>query len=203
LGAKYVLNPLGEEFAPDTDPLIREDAFDCVTFVETSMAAGDEKSLKNIRYKNGKVGFLNRNHFIETDWLKNNSNLIKNVTSSFGKTKIRKVTIDKENWLKKIHKIVFITPIVKTELEYIPYSEIKNIKTDKSLIVVFVMDNPKIHAKIGTDLAISHIGFLLPNGILRHASSDKNIVTDVDFVKYINARKKNKKNLGIALYEIK
>ena len=51
LGAKYIRDPLGEELAPDTDPLIRTDAFDCTTFVETVMAGGDVSNLNQIRYK--------------------------------------------------------------------------------------------------------------------------------------------------------
>ena len=39
LGAKYIRDPLGEEKEPDTDPLIRTDAFDCTTFVEYVVAA--------------------------------------------------------------------------------------------------------------------------------------------------------------------
>ena len=55
LGAKYVNEPLGEEKLPDTDPLIRFDAFDCVTFVETSLADGDLEKLTKIRYKDGNI----------------------------------------------------------------------------------------------------------------------------------------------------
>ena len=73
LGKKYILNPLGEEKTPDTDPLIRSDAFDCTTFVETSLSKGNVNKLTKIRYKDGKIDFLNRNHFIESDWLYNNS----------------------------------------------------------------------------------------------------------------------------------
>ena len=69
LGTKYVLNPLGEGKAPDTDPLFRTDAFDCSTFVETVLADGDLNKLNKIRYKDEKIDFLNRNHFVETDWL--------------------------------------------------------------------------------------------------------------------------------------
>ena len=73
LGISYCLDPLGEEKLPDIDPLIRFDAFDCVTFVETVLADGNEDKLTKIRYKNAQVSFFNRNHFIESDWLKNNA----------------------------------------------------------------------------------------------------------------------------------
>ena len=57
LNAEYVLDPLGEEKLPDTDPLIRTDAFDCTTFIETSLANGDVNKLNKIRYKDGKIDF--------------------------------------------------------------------------------------------------------------------------------------------------
>ena len=74
-----------------------------MTFVETSLANGDLDNLINIRYKNGQVNFLNRNHFVETDWLKNNANLLENVSHQYGKTSFRTVIIDKKNWFKKVH----------------------------------------------------------------------------------------------------
>ena len=76
IGAPYINSPLGEEVAPDTDPLIRFDAFDCTTFVETVLANGDVDKLNRIRYQDGNIGFLNRNHFIESDWLQNNSDIV-------------------------------------------------------------------------------------------------------------------------------
>ena len=57
--------------------------------------------------------------------------------------------------------------------------------------------------KIGTDLAVVHMGLWLPNGVLRHASSERGMVVDVDMADYVAQRMKNKQNLGIAVVEIK
>src|SRR5271169_5922701 len=65
LGVPYKLGSLGEgpdgEF--DRDPLIRFDAFDCTTFVETVMALSLDsdldsamRTLQKIRYKDGQIG---------------------------------------------------------------------------------------------------------------------------------------------------
>ena len=81
LGAPYKHGALGEgpdgEF--DRDPLIRFDAFDCTTFVETVMALSLDsdlnsamRTLQKIRYKDGQIGYATRNHFIELDWVPNN-----------------------------------------------------------------------------------------------------------------------------------
>lgn len=203
LGTKYILNPLGEEKAPDTDPLIRTDAFDCTTFVETVLANGDVNKLTKIRYKDGKIDFINRNHFIESDWLINNSKLLENISSKYGKTKIRTVVIDKKSWLKKLHNIDADIQKQTVDIEYIPYDELSVIKNKEPLIVLFISGNSKICDKIGTDLAVVHMGFLLPDGVLRHALSKQKRVLDTDFYEYVNRRKQNKNNIGIALVKIK
>lgn len=203
LGAKYIKSPLGEEKAPDTDPLIRFDAFDCVTFVETSIANGDLNKLTNIRYKDGNIDFVNRNHFISTDWLNNNKDIVENVSDIYGKTKVRTVIIDKQKWLKKRHNITADIKPQKADIKYIPYEDLHKINTIEPLIVLFIYRNPKIYDKIGTDLAVIHMGFLLPNGKLRHASNKQGYVVDTDFNDYIENIRKNEHNIGIALVKIK
>lgn len=203
LGARYDNSPLGECMAPDDDPLIRFDAFDCTTFVETVLADGCECCLTEIRYKNGEIGFLSRNHFIESDWLNNNSDFVQNVSSQYAPTAVRRVIIDKANWFRVVHGLdVDVAPVL-VDLEYVPYEYVPGIKIDKPVIVLFVTDNPKFRDKIGTDLAVVHMGLWLPNGVLRHASSKRGMVVDVDMADYVAQRMKNKQNLGIAVVEIK
>lgn len=204
LGQPYILDPLGEESAPDMDPLIRFDAFDCTTFVETALADGDVNKLTKIRYKDGKVSFINRNHFIETEWLPNNANLVKNISAQYGKTAIRRVTIKRAKWMKRVHNVIDTTSDKTVDLEYIPYENFNTIRTNKPLIALFVLTgDPKFIKKTGTELAVHHMGFLLPNGMLRHASSSGGGVVDVNFDEYVAKRKKMPNNIGIVLLEIK
>ena len=111
LGVPYKLGALGEgpdgEF--DRDPLIRFDAFDCTTFVETVMALSLDsdldaatRTLQKIRYKDGQIGYATRNHFIELDWVPNNvrSGYLRDITSDMAGrngVKISK-TISKRKW---------------------------------------------------------------------------------------------------------
>ena len=202
VGAQYVKSPLGEEKLPDADPLIRLDAFDCTTFVETVLADGDVEKLNKIRYKNANVDFLYRNHFVESDWLVNNANLVRNISADYGAVAQRIVQIDKKNWFKTVHGIdVNFSPVVLS-LDYLPYSVLRKIDNKSELIVLFVADNPKMRDKIGTDLAVVHMGLLLPNGVLRHASSEHGCVIDVDFYDYVKQRAQSKVNLGIILLEV-
>lgn len=78
LGAPYAVSPLGEGVAqsPDPDPTMRFDAFDCTTFVETTIALAladnldDARSLlDHLRYRRGEREFLARRHFPEAEWL--------------------------------------------------------------------------------------------------------------------------------------
>lgn len=204
LGKPYLNNPLGEGVAPDTDPLIRFDAFDCTTFVETVLADDDVEKLTKIRYKNGVVDFRNRNHFVETDWLPNNSDILTDVTAQYGKTVVRTVKINRAAWLKKLYNIPDSTPIKTVKLNYLPYDNFTTIKNEKPLVVLFVLTgDPYFIKKTGTELAVHHMGFLLPGGILRHASSSAGGVVDVDFYEYVAKRQKSANNLGIMLLEIK
>lgn len=203
LGAKYIRDPLGEELAPDTDPLIRTDAFDCTTFVETVMAGGDVSNLNQIRYKDGEIDFLNRNHFIETDWLKNNANRVENVSAQYGKTKTRRLTINKAGWLKKVHKIdADIAPEFVT-LEYVPYKNLTQPNNTETMIVLFISANSNSVDTIGTELAVTHMGLLLPGGqTLRHASSAAGHVVDAEFMKY-SSRRRQMGEMGVAFIAIK
>ncbi len=204
VGARYVNSPLGEGFGVDSDPLIREDAFDCTTFVETVLARGDVDRLNKIRYKNGEIDFLNRNHFIESDWMRNNSDLVRNVSADYGQIAVRKVVIDKAAWLRKVHKVKAQAVPEVVLLEYLPYySVMRGIEVSKTMIVLFIVDNSQMRDKIGTDLAVNHMGVLMPGGVLRHASSSRGVVVDVDFMEYVRERSQNKNNLGIMLLEIK
>jgi len=205
VGAKYVADPLGEAAGYDRDPLIRFDAFDCTTFVETVLAGGDIDALTRIRYADGEVSFIKRNHFIETDWMQNNSDIVKNVSSKYAKTAIRDVTIDKAAWFEKMHGMQVRCAPQTARLEYIPYGHLSVVENTVPLIVLFVVGDSGKREIIGTDIAVAHMGILLPGGkILRHASAGRGVVDD-DFGEYVKKRRamSQYKNIGVALVETK
>ena len=97
----------------DIAPLYRVDAFDCETYVDTvlALAMGHDtisfkRYIRQVRYKEGKVGFLHRNHFTCLDWNQNNQKqgFLKDITTSFhdqhGKpiAKIAQALINKSAW---------------------------------------------------------------------------------------------------------
>lgn len=203
LGAQYILDPLGEGSGYDTDPLIRFDAFDCTTFVETVLANGDLEKLTQIRYANGNIDWRARNHFIETDWLGNNANMLENISAQYGPVSVRNVHIDKRAWAHVAHDMDINAKSVDTTLEYIAYDDLPELKNTEPLIILFVIGPRDTNNKIATDIAVVHMGFVLPGGkILRHASTGRGVVDD-DFSQYVAKRKKMKNNIGIALVRIK
>lgn len=203
LGATYVADPLGEGVGYDSDPLLRTDAFDCVTFVETVLADGDVGRLGRIRYRDGRVDFKNRNHFIETDWLNANDKLVENISDQYGDAAVRHVVIDKRTWAKTIHNMDIDTDPQAADIKYLPYSDLPKIQNKEAVIVLFIVGPNDTKTKLGTDLAVVHMGFLLPGGkILRHASTGRGVVDD-DFAQYLEMRQRMRNNIGIALVKIK
>jgi hypothetical protein len=91
LNNPYLLTALGEgpDAKYDQFPWYRTDAFDCLTYVETVLAAAlghdiasFKQNLLKIRYKAAKPAYLNRNHFTDLDWNINNQQqgLVKDIT---------------------------------------------------------------------------------------------------------------------------
>jgi len=202
LGKPYAISPLGEEKGLDADPLVRYDKFDCTTFVETSLAlalASDSSQVVNymnrIRYKDAKVDFMTRNHFTNIDWVKNNSWLLKEATTKyFPSLAIKQSTIIlKKNWFDKNFHLKFDGPSEMSVLNYLSFTAIKK---DPSLLkqlpqlVVFslVRKNWFLISKIGTDLDISHQGFIIKTDkgiIARHASQRHQMTIEQPIEKFI------------------
>lgn len=118
LDAPYVLSPLGEgkdsKDGVDVDPRLRFDAFDCTTFVETSVALAlardfdDAKEiLDHIRYQGGVVGYQQRRHFPEAEWIPQltQAGLLEDITRQVGGNSVVKEskTLNAAVWHKAKH----------------------------------------------------------------------------------------------------
>jgi len=117
LGLPYGFGgPLGEgpEGRYDQDPLFRFDTFDCTTFVETiiSLALSKDQphfelSMHQIRYENGEIDFLKRNHFPSLQWIPYNvqNGLLLEINEEIAPQSERleaKAIINLPGWLKKL-----------------------------------------------------------------------------------------------------
>lgn len=111
----YILGSLGEGPTARYDqyPKYRVDGFDCDTYVNTVLALALANSLDSFqqclkynRYHNGKISYINRNHFTSVDWNKNNQQrgLLKDITPNIkdqhnhNVVVYAKALINKPNW---------------------------------------------------------------------------------------------------------
>lgn len=117
LGCPYILGALGEGPSArfDQNPLYRYDGFDCLTYVNTVLALSHSHTLEDFKayltalnYKNRKIDYLFRHHFMSVDWNPENEKLgvIENVTkkivdeSNVPLAKSASTLIDRPNWFK-------------------------------------------------------------------------------------------------------
>jgi hypothetical protein len=193
LGIDYAESTLiGDKDAPEVF-VINFDGVDCFTFIEYVEAmrlsetfSAFEENLKRVRYRSGKVSFINRNHFF-TDWKESNSDFVEDATGKIGGDK--KITIQKTLNQKKdgtffLHGI----PSLNREISYIPSDVIDNSVLDR----LKTGDYAGIYSAT-EGLDVSHVGIIVWKGdsiYLRHASSQKEIrkVVDQDFRGYVAAR---------------
>lgn len=181
LGKPYLLNGIGELQEPDPDPLIRYDAFDCLTFVEEALSLSlgrtptdVDQIRKDLRYGDGLVVYENRNHFMVSQWIPNaiEKGYLKDITHTLGETHVVSKTITRrtwERWRGRHH--FFLTPDQFPVGTYrmgvlsldAAFEAIPNIP-DGALLVIVRQNNPY------NPVWITHLGF-----VVRHSENDVRI----------------------------
>jgi hypothetical protein len=232
LGRPYVLGPLGEgpsgEY--DKDPLYRFDVFDCTTFVETVMAlslakdfADFERLMNLIRYKDGTVSYVARNHFTDADWNPNNiaAGFLKDITQTVaGKSGVKTATalIDKANWYRKT-KHESVGQDIKPEMVSIPYVALDaifapdgEVDTDvldripSGAVVNVVRPNWDLLKAIGTRMNVSHQVLMIRKDgrlLVRQATSvGKKQVVDMDAVEFMRPMLQSETIKGLNFLEV-
>ena len=209
VGTAYQDGPLGEgpTGTYDTDPLVDLKRVDCVTYVEQSVALASGASypealdsLRAIRYKDGKADFESRNHFMISDWIRNNPYCI-DVTRQLGvETRSVVRTISKKDFfeLVKAPGLGQDTPDEEVTLHYVP-SETTGDALDAlpgPSLIVFV-------GKVDWLFAL-HCGVLLRDDndepLLYHASSKAGKVVGVPLDQYM--REQADRYIGFTAYRI-
>ncbi len=198
LGTPYATSPLGEGEGPDADPLIRFDAVDCVTFIETAMALslaptdGDVVPVLNrIRYAEGAIGYQTRNHITETQWVPNNvkAGFLIDRTATLGAAVTATKTLDAKVWSQPAAKALGLDSAHQQQgtfaLQILPATRVLAAVKDapSGLVVVVVRaDRPTAVTRV------SHVGLLIqtPKGpMLRHASRSFHKVVDEPLERYL------------------
>jgi len=137
LGQPYNMYLLGEfPFEVyDSSPLFNLAEGDCVVFSEHMYAMTLSRNWKEfmqnlmkIRYKDGKIGYVTRNHFTEADWVKNNTWLIEDMTEKLGATRTVPYTerIDRQGFFAK-YGLETTIPVEMLHDSYIPYDAIESV----------------------------------------------------------------------------
>jgi len=176
IGQPYRLFLLGEHpfELHDPDPLYCLSASDCVTFVEHmhAMALSHDwasffRTLQRIRYKNGVIGILTRNHFTEADWNVNNAWLFEDVTVPLAGSRARpmRVRTDRAKFFSQFG-LGEDLPVEEIETAYIPKAYLAEVSARlRDGDVVEIVRDGKLGAYVG------HMGLLA-----RDASGDVTIL---------------------------
>jgi hypothetical protein len=181
LGSKYQEYTLiGGPRSPEKF-VVRDDAFDCVTYCETVLAAamahdvGEfEADLRAIRYHNGIVSWRERNHYF-FEWGKHN---VENKTcrplAMDGSVELQKTVY----WHRELGRRRFAMNVIPRATFLANRKQLAN-----GDIVGFVTQQP--------NLDYFHVGFVAfgSNGelMLRHASQSRYCVLDESMERFLNA----------------
>jgi hypothetical protein len=168
IGQPYHLGVLGEHPFElyDRDPLYCLSASDCVTFVEQTFAMSLSsgwneffQTLQRIRYKDGRIGILTRNHFTEADWNINNAWLLEDVTKAIAEGHVEKmnVRIDRRAFFDKLG-VACDAPVQQVEDHYIATSRVRAIceHIQDADVIEFVR-------RCGSSVWIGHMGIAAKN----------------------------------------
>jgi hypothetical protein len=174
--------PLGEgpEGKYDQDPLYRFDTFDCTTYVETIMAlalARDihefEESLNHIRYENGEIDYLKRNHFTDLQWIPFNikngfMSEINQYVVNPAAIKMAEALVNLPGWIKSLKTSNLVVPMAseaeKNKLLQELHAEAFNYKAEMARVpyitISSIVSDPKILNQIPSGTIVN---FVRPN----------------------------------------
>lgn len=138
LGQPYELYLLGEfPFENhDPQPLFCLEKSDCVVFAEHTYAMALSSSweeffstLQRIRYRDGEIGVVTRNHFTEADWNLNNRWLVTDISADLAGAETKSYTqkVDRARFLKKRYKLERDIPVENVSVTYVPTEKVAEI----------------------------------------------------------------------------
>ena len=183
----------------DPDPMYCLEKSDCVTFVEHTFAmglsrdwAGFFKVLQRLRYKDGKVGMLTRNHESVADWDPNNAWLFEEITGKIdkGRATVPMHLVWKPSKFFKQFGIGQDLPDVTVESVYIPRDKVKSILKE-------LKDGDVAHIVRGDSKAqwVGHFGLVAhgPKGEVNMIHSAEPEVREQGLLDYLD---RNPRTLG-------
>lgn len=181
LGAPYAVAPLIGSATASEELVVRLDAFDCVTYVETVLALGWGETVEAVvahlvalRYRDGHVGWLERNHYMTT-WLDRNT------------AEGRFVPVLQRAWIgaDEVRHLSVLPgyPDRTWHPRYLPRSAVDGLAAEVQAGDLACFVAPR------DDLDVYHVGLLIPaDGAvrLRHAGRARGEVVDQPLTEYLS-----------------
>lgn len=135
LGQPYEIYLLGElPFETyDPQPLYSLGKSDCLVFTEHTYAmalsadwTGFMRLLQRIRYREGRIGVVTRNHFTETDWNPSNRWLVRDITPEVAGDRVLRFAekIDRAKFLLGRYHLATAIPVENHTETCLPYAEL-------------------------------------------------------------------------------
>lgn len=218
LGRPYTVDPLGEGQAPDPDPLVRYDTFDCLTYVEEVIAlamAGDvidvARVRNGLRYGADPVSYFERHHFMEFQWIPEaiEGGWLRDATADYGAPIQLERSFSLEQWnnwagRQTFHHLDEQLPTGTLRLQVLPLEQARKVAQTirPGSIVLTVRED-----RSWKPLWISHLGLVFHSGdhaIHRHATkmgSGGTVDHDLDWYLEHIGTYSNWPALGIAILE--
>ena len=187
VGKPYEIFKLGEEVAPDPDPIIRLDVSDCTAHILTSLAfsqstSWDEakESMITIHYKDGNPTYKTRWHYT-TDRIQENSSTVNITNELVGHEQLESVEIIL-NRKEDGKEFLDLGWEKSTSIQYIPSNNITQEILQKLPHVAGVAFVKKTYFKMG--LVVAHEGMIIDQKNIIHASSEYEKTVNIDFMDY-------------------
>jgi len=187
VGKPYEIFKLGEEVAPDPDPIIRLDVSDCTAHILTSLAfsqsiSWDEakESMITIHYKDGNPTYKTRWHYT-TDRIQENSSTVNITNELVGVEQLESVEIIL-NRKEDGKEFLDLGWEKSTSIQYIPSNNINQEILQKLPHVSGVAFVKKTYFKMG--LVVAHEGMIIDQKNIIHASSEYDKTVNIDFMDY-------------------
>jgi len=204
IGQPYDLYLLGEMpfETHDPQPLYCLTKSDCVVFSEHVYAmalssdwTGFMRLLQRIRYKDGEIGVVTRNHYTESDWNPSNRWLVRDATAELagGKAVRFEGKIDRARFLLSRYKLTVEHPVVHHQDLYLPYTEVARVlgklKEGDFINVVrgVVRPDAPVNDTFGGNAWIGHVGIVAhgPDGTLNMIHSAEPAVREEPLAEFI------------------
>lgn len=213
IGQPYELYLLGEfpYQVEDDQPLFNLAKSDCVVFVEHTYAMALSRSwseffwmLQRIRYRGGVIGVATRNHYTETDWIKENAWLVTDISQEVAGERAASytLTVDRQKFLRSRYNVDAQIPVETSVEAFVPYDVVPEVlpKLNQG-DYVNIISSKADPAKGTVDHWASHVGLVVvaadgTRHILHSSEPRVREETFESFIKRAHDREANNLRIG-------